>query len=99
MTDAVFGLVLWGTSREVIGYRGLEVRYVIGMNHDFRPPLAASGDDTVGALPRQRLHLRRKEQVIRRNVPVPMPLIRSFHCERIALLAVTQRALAGLDSP
>src|SRR5882672_1851198 len=99
LRDAVFALVVRCTSFKMISQCGVEARHVVGVNDDLRQPCGASRDCTACALTSQRFHLRREEQPIRRDVPVPMPLIGSFHCERIALLAFPQRTLAGLDSP
>ena len=33
------------------------------------------------------------------DIPVPMALVRTFHGERVALLALAQRMLAGGDAP
>ena len=98
LMDAVFALIARRTSLEMSSHRGLDARRVIGVNYDLRGPCTAS-PDTVSARPHPDFHLRRQKQAIGREVPIPMPFVRTFHRERIALLTFAQRVLADLNPP
>ncbi len=98
LADAVFAFIARRAPLEVIRQCAVHARHVAGMNDRQFPPLGARCYHAVVAATLQHLHLRRQEQSIRRYVPVPVTLVRSFHSKRITLLAFTQRALTCLDA-
>ena len=99
MTNAVFGLVMIGPSLEMIARRGIHPGDVIGMNIDRGHPCFASGDRGIRTAAVQQLHLRRQERGSVLEIPVEMALVRAFHRQRVALLALAQRSFADFDAP
>src|SRR5271170_755425 len=95
VTNAIFAFIAARTSLEMVIDIGLEARQVVGMNYYLRQPFITGLDLGIRALTIEQFHLRRQVYTPRRDVPVPMSFVRSFHGECIALLAVAQRSLTG----
>src|ERR1700727_2403847 len=94
MTDAKFALEMCRASLEMVLECRFQARRVAGVHGDSGCPVGARDNLGFRALTTQYHHLRRQEQAVRRYVPVPMSFVRSFHSERVALMALTQRLLA-----
>src|ERR1019366_5415583 len=85
LTHAVFAFIARRTAFEMLLQLGVHVQGVVGVNDGSRSPRGARGGRDVGALTLEGLHLWGKKQLIGGEVPVPMPLVRAFHCQRISL--------------
>ncbi len=95
MADAVLAIEPWCATFEMLLERRLEARRIVGVHDNVAHPIGARADLGFRALTVQHFHPGRKKQAVGRYVPVPIALVGSFHRERIALLALTQRPLAG----
>src|ERR1700733_2331149 len=99
LTDAIFAVIPRRKTLEVVFEGCFEARPVVWMNDDLLQPDAARTDLQFGTEAIEHFHLLRHKQPIAPDVPVPVPFVRSFHGECIALLALTQRSLARSDAP